>query len=210
MKLEVIDQIKCPLCISEGLEMNRKFSLTGDYNDSRIVDGFVQCNNGHKWQVRDELYRLMTPIEDDSELYDPIIPPAEEPIIPEGMSKSDLPMLRVAMSTALTKLATDKTLVLIGNSIEFLKKIDKPTTNIIVVDSDESILRKAQEISAMNGYYDNMTFVVQDSIDFHDRENYLIVSFFRHIVNTDKQILLNKSNGGTVLGKLGNRFIVLL
>ncbi len=179
MKLKIIDLFWCPECLSSGMEFNRKYKVSGDFDESKIFDGFIECNNKHKWQIRDELLRF-DQVHEELMLYDTINADYDsKQIFPSEVARADYRSLREIFNDLTLKLEMkNKVVMLTGESLPLLDSLETLNFDIVVVHPDESYLRHAQEVAAKRGIYARTFFILAKSLKALDRESIISVALF--------------------------------
>lgn len=180
MDLSLIDLILCPKCIDEGNKNTRKYYLEGDYNDQKIFDGYVTCQFDHKWQVRDELLKLHKALHKGEELYtDLSLDYDEKNFLSENkLTKQDLVPVYQDYSRLEQYLTSHPNVMVTGEFIPFLKRLQTLEDLLIVVDPNEGKLRKGMEVAAMNGYYQFTKFIQAEKITFVEDFQIIHLSLF--------------------------------
>ncbi len=179
MRLKILDQLQCPKCVESGQATIRKYMITGDFNQVKIFDGFVTCTNKHRWQIRDELLKFDKESK-ENDLYDVNdIEYGDVEKYPSEFDKLERPIIELIDSMVEKAFAQGKIIALFGFPLLFLERIKKVDRPLVVVDPDEKVLRKAQEISAKNGFYDSLSVVKSEKpIVFSEREQFYKIGIF--------------------------------
>ncbi len=179
----------------------------GDYNNEKIFDGHITCDSGHSWQVRDEILRFHEESE-PLELYDQLeIDESLVSKLPDGVDESDLNDLRVALKRFIDGLDRDAYAVS-GTMLLFSKLLGHTDKLFVMFSPDENELRMIQEVTAKNGVYDNFYFVRHDGFVLNPATSITRISLFNN-EEADLRVYLSDVEQGTVLGKVGSKFLVL-
>ncbi|MCY3413647.1 MAG: hypothetical protein INQ03_18535 [Candidatus Heimdallarchaeota archaeon] len=158
MLMKYIDAIKCPVC-----KESRLWKIDGDFTDDRMIEGKVTCKNGHRWIVKEEVWRL------DKE-------GAEEDMQFLGHSLTGFPSqiketvrgdFLVSMKLTVEEYvkSSDKPLFILGSPILFLKYLPTTEREIVVVNESEGILRQAQEIAVSKRIYKQLSCIRATEVD---------------------------------------------
>ncbi|RMG32015.1 MAG: hypothetical protein D6732_13975 [Methanobacteriota archaeon] len=201
MRLRILDLLVCPKCADETEPFSRKYSIQGDFNETKIFDGFVKCPKGHKWQVRDELLKFDKISTDDFLYAVGDIEYGEVNKFPteiEGLEKDFINLNREAASLALNQ---KKLIAVRGSPLIFLESLENVDRPIIIINPDEKVLRQCQEIAAKNGFFDYLSVVKANAVTYSDPSRIFEISIIEDagmasiqiIKKDEKLILLNNS-----------------
>lgn len=168
MRLKILDLLVCPECAKENEPPSRKYSIQGDFNENKVFDGFVKCPKDHKWQVRDELLKF-DKIATDEFLYSiGDIEYGEVDRYPSEVENQEEKFTELVRESVEIAIEQGKVIGIHGSPIVFLQTIESISQPILVVNPDERILRKCQEIAAKKGFYDYLSVVKAESVTYSD------------------------------------------
>ncbi len=183
MQLKILDMFACPRCVQEGKSSDRKYLVKGDFNEIKIFDGFIECSNNHRWQIRDELLKF-DEMASSEYLYSPYdIEYKEISPIPPNVTDFDSFLVIVKMATK-KAMSQGKIIAVFGFPINFLESLDAVDRPLIVVNENEAILRKSQEIAAKNGFFDFLTVVKAKSVVFNNPDRIFQISILDENVSS--------------------------
>jgi hypothetical protein len=190
MRLELIDRIKCPQCIKDKKSLKRKYNITGDYNDQKIFDGFITCENHHTFHIRDELFKLDKVSLNTENLYSKISLDynKDQWYQANNLVKQDILQVYPIFDEIFDSISEDNDVVVIsGEFVPFIKRLKSKNFEFVIIDTNEGKLRAAMEQCVLSGIYDKVDFVQTEVVEFIDdiQAHYiaLFVDFKRSDIN---------------------------